>query len=111
MPGTLLPREFSEFERFAPTWCLETETQRYARRLASSMVDMVEFHDAFLPRLEEAIAYCDKFELDDLPDDALHLLHLNYSLIMVAMAVEVFQQPKATDAADAELVRVKEPTP
>jgi hypothetical protein len=107
----VLPEEFSEFEPFAATWCLETETQRYARRLASTMADLVEFHDAFLPRLEEAIAYCDKFDLDDLPDDALHLLWLVYSLIMVAMAVEVFGQPKATDAADAELERVKEPTP
>jgi hypothetical protein len=107
----MLPAEFSEFERYAPTWCLETETERYARRLAGSMAEMIEFHDAFLPRLEEAIKYCDTFDLDDLPDDALNLLYLVYSLIMVAMAVEVFQQPKATDAADAELERVKEPTP
>jgi hypothetical protein len=111
MSATLLPEEFSEFERFAPTWCLETESERYALRLASSMSDMIEFHDAFLPRLEEAIKYCDTFDLDDLPEDALNLLRLIYSLIMVAMAVEVFQQPKATDAADAELERVKEPTP
>ena len=111
MSESLLPEAFSEFERFAPTWCLETETERYARRLAGSMQEMIEFHDAFLPRLEEAIAYCDKFDLDDLPDDALNLLRLIYSLLMVAMAVEVFQQPKATDAADAELERVKEPYP
>lgn len=50
--------------------------------VATPMPVMREFYDAFSPRLEEAIDYCDKFPLDDLPDDALHLLHLIYSMIM-----------------------------
>ena len=58
--------------------------------MASPMPEMHEFYDAFSPRLEEAIDYCDKFPLDDLPEDALNLLHLIYSMIMVSMAVEVF---------------------
>jgi hypothetical protein len=79
--------------------------------MASSMIEMREFYDAFFPRVEEAIEYCDKFSLDELPDDALNLLHLIYSLVMVAMAVEIFGQPKPTDAADAVLDRVGEPVP
>ena len=70
-----------------------------------------EFYDAFFPRLEEAIEYCDKFSLDSLPDDALNLLHMIYSLIMVAMAVEIMQQPVPTDAADAVMIRTGEPFP
>ncbi|WP_280268854.1 hypothetical protein [Nocardia wallacei] len=111
MAEKLLPPEFAEFEKFAHTWCLPTESQRWARRMASTMPELVTFHDAFLPRLDEAIAYCDKFPLDELPEDALHLLHLVYSLVMVAMAVEIFQQPKPTDSADAEIHRVREPLP
>ena len=111
MADSALPAEFAELERFAEIWSLETETQRYERRMNSSMAEMQEFYDAFFPRLAEAIAYCDKFPLDGLPADALRLLWLVYALVMVAMAVEVFQQPKATDAADAELIRVKEPVP
>ena len=65
------------------------------------MEEMREFYDAIFPRLEEAIDYCDKFPLDDLPDDALHLLYLIYSMIMVSMAIEVFGQQKPTDSADA----------
>ncbi len=107
----LLPPEFAEFEPFAHTWCLATESERWARRMAATMPELVTFHDAFLPRLDEAIAYCDKFPLDDLPDDALHLLHLVYSLVMVAMAVEIFQQTRPTDSADAEITRVAEPLP
>ena len=64
-----------------------------------------EFYDAFTPRFEEAIDYCDKFGLDDLPDDALNLLHLIYSMIMVSMAIEVFGTQKPADSADAVIDR------
>ncbi|MEV0354647.1 hypothetical protein AB0H71_01125 [Nocardia sp. NPDC050697] len=108
---TMLPPAFAEFERFAPTWCLATESERWNRRLASSMAELTDFYDAFFPRLDDAIVYCDKFPLDDLPDDALNLLHLIYSLVQAAMAVEIFQQPAPVDSADAYLDRVGEPTP
>ena len=107
----LLPPEFAELEPFAPTWCLATETERFDQRMASSMTELMAFYDAFFPRLEEAIDYCDKHELDDLPDDVEHLLQLVYSLIMVSMAVEVFGQTKPVDSADAVLIRVNEPRP
>ena len=60
---------------------------------------------------EEAIDYCDKFPLDDVPDDALNLLHLVYSMIMVSMAVEVFGTQKPADSADAVMHRVSAPVP
>ena len=70
MTDALLPGEFAELEPFAATWCLPTERERFAQRMASSMDEMQAFYDAFFPRAEEAIAYCDKFPLDDMPDDA-----------------------------------------
>jgi hypothetical protein len=111
MADTLLPSAFAELEPFAKIWCLSTEAKRWDRRMASSMTEMREFYDAFFPRLEEAIEYCDKFSLDDLPEDALNLLHLIYSLIMVAMSVEIMHQVRPTDAADAVMTRISEPVP
>ncbi len=111
MTEPLLPSAFGELEQFAQTWCLATEAERWNQRMASSITEMREFYDAFFPRLEEAIEYCDKFPLDDVPEDALNLLHLIYSLVMVAMAVEIFGQPKPTDSADAVLDRVGGPVP
>ena len=111
MPDALLPSAFAELEGFAQTWCLATETERWDRRLVSSMAEMQAFYDAFFPRVDEAIDYCDKFPLDDIPEDAVNLLHLIYSLVMVAMAVEIFKQPKPTDSADAVITRVGEPVP
>jgi hypothetical protein len=56
MPG-LLPTEFADLEPFNE-WCLPTEPERYAKRLASSMVQMKAFYDAITPRAEEALSNC-----------------------------------------------------
>jgi hypothetical protein len=111
MSAPLLPSAFADLERFAATWCLASEPERYAQRMASSMEEMQELYDAVFPRVEEAIDYCDKFPLDDLPDDALHLLYLIYSLIMVSMPVDVWHQARVVDAGEAYFDRSVEPVP
>jgi len=111
MSETSLPSAFAELEMHAQRWCLATETERWNARVSSTMPELREFYDAFFPRLEEAIDYCDKFSLDSLPDDALNLLHMIYSLIMVAMAVEIMHQAAPVDAADAVMTRTVEPVP
>lgn len=111
-PGSpLLPAEFADLERHAPTWCLATEAERWERRMASSMDELVAFYDDAFPRLEAAIEHCDRHPLDRLPPDVERLLQLVHSLVLVAMAVEIFSQPKTVDSADAVLHRVKEPLP
>jgi hypothetical protein len=107
----LLPAEFSELEPYARTWCLPTERERFAMRMASSMDDMQAFYDACFPRAEEAIAYCDRFPLDDMPDDAQRLLQLLYSLVMVSFPVEAWRQPHIPDSGAAYLDLLLEPIP
>jgi hypothetical protein len=111
MTTALLPSEFSEFEPFAATWCLPTEAQRYAQRLASTMDEIQTFYDAFFPRGEEAIAYCEKFPLDEMPEDAERLLQLLYSLVMVSFPVEAWRQPHVPDSGAAYLDLLIEPRP
>ncbi len=111
MTKNLLPSEFSDLERFAPKWCLATEQERYMERLASSMGEMQAFYDALFPVADEAMTYLDKFPLDDMPEDALHLLHLLYSLVMVSFPVEVWGQPRIPDSGAAYLDLLVEPTP
>jgi hypothetical protein len=105
------PSAFAELEEYAQRWCRATETERWEARVHASMPELHEFYDAFFPRLEEAIDYCDKFPLDNLPGDVLNLLHMIYSLIMVAMAVEIMHQPAPVDAADAVMIRTGDPRP
>ena len=107
----MLPTQFADLERFAADWCLPTETQRYNKRLASTIGDMQALYDALKPRAEAAISYCDQFPLDDLPEEVLNLMHLLYSMIMVSFPVELWGQPRVPDAGAARIDCVIEPTP
>lgn len=111
MSGPLLPSEFSELEQYAQQWCLATEAERYASRLAATMEEMQDFYDACFPRVREAMRYLDTFSLADLPPQQLNLLRLVYSLIMVSLPVEVWSQPRVIDSGTAYFDRCVEPTP
>jgi hypothetical protein len=111
MSDALLPPEFADLEPFAATWCLATEPERWAKRLESSMAELQAFYDASFPRAEEAIAWCDRYPLDDLPADVERLLQLLHSLLMVSYAVEVWKQPEPVHAGSARIDRILEPRP
>ena len=111
MTNALLPSQFAEREPYATTWCLATERERFAQRLASTMDEMQAFYDAFFPRSEEAIAYCEKFPLDDMPADAERLLQLLFSLVMASFPVEAWRQPNVPDSGAAYLDLLIEPRP
>ena len=65
MNAALLPLAFAELEPWAPAWCLATEPERWERRLQTPMPELQAFYDACFPRAEAAIAYCDRFALDE----------------------------------------------
>ena len=111
MADALLPTQFSDLEPFAETWCLTNEPERYAKRLASTMDEMQAFYDALFPRAEEAITYLERYPLDELPADALRLLQLLYSLIMVSFPVEIWRQPYIPDTSTASFELKIEPVP
>jgi hypothetical protein len=103
-----LPPEFADLEPFAD-WCLESERERYAKRLASSMHEMQAFYDAAFPRLDAAMEFIDRHPLDALPDDARHLLWLCYSLVNVSFPIEVWRQPRVPDSGAASMEQIIEP--
>lgn len=107
---SLFPAEFADLEAYAE-WCLPTEAERYAKRTNGKMRDIQAFYDAITPRAEEAISYCDKFPLDDLPEDVLNLMHLLYSMITVSFSAECWKQPRVPDAGASTLDCVIEPIP
>jgi hypothetical protein len=111
MSATLLPAEFADLEPFATMWCLADEPARWAQRLASTMDDLQSFYDACLPRAEEAIQYCDRFDLHDMRDDVARLLQLLCSFALVSYPIEVWQQTLPVDTGTARIDRVREPRP
>jgi len=105
----MLPVEFSGLEPFAAKWCLATERERYAERLQSTMEEMQAFYDAAMACGEAAIAYCDQFSLDEMPDQAVNLMNLLYSLIAISFSIECWSQPRVPDTGAAYLDLIVEP--
>ena len=103
-----LPAAFADLEPFA-AWALATERERYAKRLSSTMDELQAFYDAAFPRLEDAMAYLDTFDLNAMPEDATPLLWLCYSLVNVSFPVEVWRQARVPDSGAASLDLVGEP--
>jgi hypothetical protein len=107
----MLPAEFADLESFASRWSLATEPERWAARMSSSIADMQAFYDAMLPRVPDALAYCDRFPLGDMPDDAASLLRLVYSFVIVSFPVELWGQPHVPDTLGTSFDRISEPLP
>jgi hypothetical protein len=108
---TMLPEEFADLEPFAARWCLATEPQRYAARLASSMQELEAFYGAMAPRAAAAIDFCDGYALDDMPEPVTNLMRLIYSFVNVSFPVEVWLQPRVPDSGSAYFTCFVEPVP
>jgi hypothetical protein len=107
----MLPPEFADLEPFAADWCLAAEPERWEKRLASSMSEIQSLYDAITPRTEAALAYLDRYTLDDMPPEALNLMYLLYSLVTVSFAVECWRQPFVPDAGATRLDLLAAPVP
>ena len=103
-----LPAAFADLEPFA-MWILETQPERYARRLAAPMAEMQAFYDVAFPRLAEILEYCDEHPIDDLPDDVRKLMHLVFSLIEVSFPIEIWKQGRVPDSGAAAMDCILEP--
>jgi hypothetical protein len=108
---SMLPKEFADLEPYAEKWSLATERERWDTRMACSIEELQEFYDAIFPHVEEAMAYCDKFPLDKMPADAVNLLRMVYSFVLISFPVELWRQPYVPDTLGTDFVRISEPLP
>jgi hypothetical protein len=106
---SLLPPGFEELEPYLSDWARLTRQERYDVRLSKTIDELAEFYDVIAPRAEEAIDYLNRLTLTELPEDATRLLHLLYSLVLVAYPVNVFKQPRIPDSGAAFFDTVVEP--
>ncbi len=109
MSNHALPQPFSDLQPFVADWALQTRAERYEARLSKPFDELVRFYDAIAPRAEEAVAYLNGLDIDDLPEDAATLLHMVYSMILVSYAVNVFKQNRIPDSGAAFFEMVAEP--
>jgi hypothetical protein len=106
-----LPAPFAELEPFVDQWALPTETERYNKRLTTPMDEIQRFYDAIFPRATEALEYLDRYTLDNLPDEALNLLRLIYSLVCISIPVEAWGQGRIPDTGASNILCLAEPIP
>jgi hypothetical protein len=106
-----LPAPFAELEPLVAEWALPTESERYRKRLTTPMDQIQAFYDAIFPRATEALDYLDKYALDNLPDEALNLLRLMYSLVCISIAVEAWGQGRIPDTGASDIQCLVEPIP
>jgi hypothetical protein len=104
-----LPEGFADLEPYVTDWARPTRKERYETRLSKTIEELSEFYDAIARRAEEAIAYLDERDLNDLPEDATRLLQLLYSMVLVSYPVNVFMQPRIPDSGAAFFDMVAEP--
>ena len=94
----MLPSQFQDLERFAEKWDRGGSNARYAVRLASTIDELQDFHDAFLPRIGEIKAYLDSKPFAEYTDADRRLGRLVFAWVPAAEAVEVFKQPRVPDS-------------
>ena len=103
-----LPTAFADLEPFAG-WCLPTERERFAKRIASSMAELQAFYDAAFPRLQESEEYLRSVALDGISDEDRNLLWLFASLVTASFPVEVWRQPRVPDSGATSIDVVVSP--
>ncbi len=102
-----LPQQFRELECWVGEWGIEDGHLRYVKRVNSTMEELKSFYNDMFPRGKEAIEYVNQFDYNEpLPEDAANLRNLVYSLITVALAVEVWRQPRVKHSAQTILTRI-----
>lgn len=97
-----LPSAFRDLEVFVPLWALPTENERSEKRWNSGPGDFEAFYNAMLPRIEDVMAYLDKYPVDNIPAEAMPLYHLAIAFAESAPHVEMYKsQPEVPNSFDA----------
>lgn len=93
-----LPAGFEDLAKYYPDWYHATERDRNRKRVNSSMAELKDYYDAFMPRIKEIAAYLDKFPIDAMPPREGNLLRLAMMAMEVAPAIEYLNVPDVPNA-------------
>ena len=105
-----LPAQFADLEQYSD-WILPTETERFAKRVDSTMEELQAFYDAVFPHLEKSQDYLKSVALDGISDEDRNLLWLFSSLVTVSFPVEVWRQPRVPDSGASQFNASFSPVP
>ena len=66
MSQNLLPKQFTDLEKYLVEWGLPNEEARFQKLHSTNMVDLKDFYDAMCNRIEEILDYLDQFNVNEL---------------------------------------------
>jgi hypothetical protein len=101
MSSSVLPAAFRDLEPYLD-WSLPTERERIAKRIATPMNEIIEFHDVLLSRLESIIEYLNQYSYDNMPDDGQRLCDMALAHVEISNLVEMYKNPAVLNMMDAE---------
>jgi hypothetical protein len=97
----ILPESFQSLEPYL-AWSLPSERERIAKRVASTMEEIIEFHGAMSERLEEIIEYLNQYHYAEMPEDAQRLCDMALSQVEVCNLVEMYKNPAILKMVEAD---------
>ena len=106
--ANVFPAGFAALEPFAD-WAIHGETNRYEKRVASTMEELQTFYDVATAKLDEAMEYLEKYPMEELTEEGKRLLWLYCALITVSFPVEAWRQPRVPDSGAAAINCIAEP--
>jgi hypothetical protein len=97
-----LPKGYEHLERFSE-WSVSSDSERIAMRLDTPFPQVVEFYDAVMPSVKDAMAYLATRSVDNPTLEDVNLVNLLKAMAEIANAVEIYHQGSIPDAGDLRL--------
>lgn len=102
-----LPEGFDDFAPYAD-WALPSESERREKHFSQSTFEELtalhsfghEITESGKTRIENALAYLDQFPLDDMPQDAKHLLWILHSIAGITSTIEAWGEINPSHIGD-----------
>ena len=107
MSSDQLPELFLALEPYL-AWSLPSERERIAKRIATPMDEINEFHGEMSLRLEEIIIYLNQYPYASMPEDAQRLCNMALSLVEISNLVEMYKNPANLNMIEPERFVVHE---
>jgi hypothetical protein len=97
-----LPAGFEDLSRFA-SWALATERERVDARLDTPYAESLEFYRGMLAELDRIMAYLLTRPVEHVSPEDEALMHMAFSLVEVANAVEIYGESEIPDGANLRM--------
>jgi hypothetical protein len=100
-PERTLPAQFADLAVWVRDWALTTERERFLKLHSVQLLQLRDFYQAMLPRIDEILVYLNQWEVSALPADARTLFDLAMTFSETAHPIDLnWQDVDFTNAYD-----------